>query len=196
MLFASSRCWTAAMPASNACSWLNVILKCRFRFACRFPRFISLDAYFNPHACYLTPVLFFFHALASFSALLHRFPRLCIVFRTLASFPAPLHRFPCLCLVFRAFALFPTSLHRFPCLCIIFHAFASISASLHRFPCLCLVTRAFASISVLLHHFPCLHRFPHSHCFLCPLWFIPRMSLALPGFPRSFVLSPAFALGL
>ena len=115
MLFASSRCWTPAMPASNigrrSCQrstlavWLNLILKCRFGFIRHFPCFIASYSYCNPHACYLTPVLFF-RAFASSSAPLHRFPCFCIVFRAFASFSTPLHRFPCLYFVFRTFASF------------------------------------------------------------------------------------------
>ena len=92
-------------------------------------------------------------------------------------------RFPCLCIIFCIFALFSAPLHYFPHLCIVFCAFTLFSAYLHCFPCL-------ASFSV-----PCIV-FRISHCFPHPLCFVACMSFALPGFPCSFVLSPASALGL
>ena len=94
MLFASSRCWTPAMAASNvgrrSCQrptlavWLNLILKCRFGSIRRFP-----------HLCIV------FRAFALFFAPLHRFPCLCII-------SACLHRFPCFRIVFLTRIVFCT----------------------------------------------------------------------------------------
>ena len=139
----------AEVAASNACNWLNLILKCRFCFACRFPRFIASYACYNTRARCLPPCFDL----------------------------AP--RLPCFPVVFASDSLSLSLLH---------------IARLHRFPCLYNVSRActifctaFASFSALFSY--CLHHF------LRPLWFIPCMSLASHGFHRSFVLSPAFALG-
>ena len=186
MLFAFSRCWTPAMPASNvgrqSCQrptlavWLNQILKRRFGFVRRFLSFIASCTYCYPHACYLTPVLVWHLALHAFSWFL---PWICLRFLF------------CILLV----CIVSTLLHCFLHSRIIFLAFASFpmlalfSVPLHRSLPLCIVFRALASFSVLSHHFP------HPHCFLHPFCFVPCMSLALLGFPHSFVLSPAFALG-
>ena len=86
MLSVCSRCWTQALPASNACRWLTAVLKHRFCFVRRFLHFIASLACCNPNAC-CPPLCFdFTPRFASFCALY-------LVFRVLHRFSAPLHDF-------------------------------------------------------------------------------------------------------
>ena len=66
--------WTQVIVASNTYSWLNIILKRWFHFACRFPHLSASDTCFDTCASCRTPVF-------SFTPRIARFPVVfCVVF--------------------------------------------------------------------------------------------------------------------